>query len=67
MVNRLRERQGLRVELRQSPNGGVTAGVLIPEALIRDDMPFGEQALGDHVGRAPVATAVTAVIPRQRR
>ncbi|MET7484230.1 nitrate- and nitrite sensing domain-containing protein [Streptomyces sp. NPDC005538] len=43
VVNRLRERQGLRVEIRHSPSGGVTAAVLIPEGLMRDDMPVGEQ------------------------
>ncbi|MDX3750558.1 nitrate- and nitrite sensing domain-containing protein [Streptomyces sp. AK08-02] len=39
VVNRIAARQGLRVELRDSPNGGVTAAVLIPENLLRDDMP----------------------------
>lgn len=58
VVNRLRERQGLRVELRQSPNGGVTAAVLIPEALTRDDMP------GASGGRA--LAPASALIPRQR-
>ncbi|MDN3023152.1 nitrate- and nitrite sensing domain-containing protein [Streptomyces sp. S.PB5] len=61
VVNRLRDRQGLRVELRASPNGGVTAAVLIPEALMRDDMPVGEQAFGGR-GLAPAA----ALIPQQR-
>ncbi|MCX4762719.1 nitrate- and nitrite sensing domain-containing protein [Streptomyces sp. NBC_01275] len=60
VVNRLRERQGLRVELRQSPGGGVTAAVLIPEALMRDDMPMGEQT-GHDRGLAPAS----ALIPRQ--
>ncbi|MEW2403357.1 nitrate- and nitrite sensing domain-containing protein [Streptomyces sp. NPDC046862] len=44
VVNRLADRQGLRVELRPSPNGGVTAAVLIPENLTRDDMPVHEAA-----------------------
>ncbi|WP_030941904.1 nitrate- and nitrite sensing domain-containing protein [Streptomyces sp. NRRL S-646] len=61
VVNRLRERQGLRVELRPSPSGGVTAAVLIPEALMRDDMPVGEQAVGGR-GLAPAA----ALIQQQR-
>ncbi|MEV7884340.1 sensor histidine kinase [Streptomyces sp. NPDC002817] len=61
VVNRLRERQGLRVELRASPNGGVTAAVFIPEPLIRDDMPVGEQVFGGR-GLAPAA----ALIPQQR-
>ncbi|MEU6139250.1 nitrate- and nitrite sensing domain-containing protein [Streptomyces sp. NPDC047081] len=61
VVNRLRERQGLRVELRSSPNGGVTAAVLIPENLTRDDMPVGEGAVGGR-GLAPAA----ALIPQQR-
>ncbi|WP_405820740.1 nitrate- and nitrite sensing domain-containing protein [Streptomyces sp. NBC_01390] len=54
VVNRIAARQGLRVELRDSPNGGVTAAVLIPENLLRDDMPG--QSL------APAA----ALIPQQR-
>ncbi|MCX5362954.1 nitrate- and nitrite sensing domain-containing protein [Streptomyces sp. NBC_00124] len=61
VVNRLRERQGLRVELRASPNGGVTAAVFIPEPLTRDDMPVGEQVFGGR-GLAPAA----ALIPQQR-
>ncbi|MEV0175702.1 nitrate- and nitrite sensing domain-containing protein [Streptomyces sp. NPDC050803] len=63
VVNRLRERQGLRVELRPSPNGGVTASVFIPEPLTRDDMPQGEQPAGRGRGLAPAA----ALIPQQRR
>jgi signal transduction histidine kinase len=61
VVNRLRERQGLQVEVRSSPNGGVTAAVFIPEPLMRDDMPVGEQAFGGR-GLAPAA----ALIPQQR-
>ncbi|MER5752271.1 nitrate- and nitrite sensing domain-containing protein [Streptomyces sp. NPDC002088] len=61
VVNRLRERQGLRVELRQSPNGGVTAAVLIPETLMRDDMPVADQAAQGR-GLAPAA----ALIQQQR-
>ncbi|MEU3613922.1 ATP-binding protein [Streptomyces sp. NPDC006872] len=55
VVNRLRERQGLRVELRSSPNGGVTAAVLIPEALLRDDMPHaaGGRGLAPAAGLLP--------------
>ncbi|MEV6169457.1 nitrate- and nitrite sensing domain-containing protein [Streptomyces sp. NPDC051954] len=62
VVNRLRERQGLGVELRTSPNGGVTAAVHIPESLIRDDMPVGEQAAQGR-GLAPAS----ALIPQQRQ
>ncbi|MEV0485966.1 nitrate- and nitrite sensing domain-containing protein [Streptomyces sp. NPDC050508] len=63
VVNRLRERQGLRVEVRHSSSGGVTAAVLIPEGLMRDDMPVGEQqrASGGR-GLAPAS----ALIPQQR-
>jgi len=63
VVNRLRERQGLRVEIRHSQSGGVTAAVLIPEGLMRDDMPVGEQqqAPGGR-GLAPAS----ALVPRQR-
>ncbi|MFF4502597.1 nitrate- and nitrite sensing domain-containing protein [Streptomyces sp. NPDC001401] len=58
VVNRLRERQGLRVELRSSPNGGVTAAVFIPENLTRDDMPVGERAAGGR-GLAPASALIT--------
>ncbi|MCL8014086.1 nitrate- and nitrite sensing domain-containing protein [Streptomyces sp. AS02] len=61
VVNRLRERQGLRVELRPSPNGGVTAALLVPEGLLRDDMPVGEEAVHGR-GLAPAS----ALIPQQR-
>ncbi|SEE26321.1 Histidine kinase-, DNA gyrase B-, and HSP90-like ATPase [Streptomyces sp. 3213] len=63
VVNRLRERQGLRVEIRHSRSGGVTAAVLIPEGLMRDDMPVGEQqqATGGR-GLAPAS----ALVPQQR-
>ncbi|WP_019066610.1 sensor histidine kinase [Streptomyces hokutonensis] len=63
VVNRLRERQGLRVEIRHSRSGGVTAAVLIPEGLMRDDMPVGEQqqASGGR-GLAPAS----ALVPQQR-
>ncbi|WP_155059801.1 sensor histidine kinase [Streptomyces blattellae] len=61
VVNRLRERQGLRVELRTSPNGGVTAAVHIPESLLRDDMPVAEQTAQSR-GLAPAS----ALIPQQR-
>jgi len=57
VVNRLRERQGLQVELRPSPTGGVTAAVFVPEALVRDDMPVGERGL------APAS----ALVPEQRQ
>ncbi|MCZ0988786.1 ATP-binding protein [Streptomyces diastatochromogenes] len=53
VVNRLRERQGLRVELRPSPNGGVTAAVLIPESLTRDGVPAA--TAGRTRGLAPAA------------
>ncbi|MFD5796130.1 hypothetical protein ACFWIO_21855 [Streptomyces diastatochromogenes] len=53
MVNRLRERQGLRVELRPSANGGVTAAVLIPEGLMRDGVPAA--TAGRTRGPAPAA------------
>nr|WSY54283.1 nitrate- and nitrite sensing domain-containing protein [Streptomyces sp. NBC_00886] len=63
VVNRLRERQGLRVEVRHSSSGGVTAAVLIPEGLMRDDMPVGEQrASGGGRGLAPAS----ALIQQQR-
>jgi len=58
VVNRLRERQGLRVEVRSSPNGGVTAAVFIPENLMRDDMPVGERAAGGR-GLAPASALIT--------
>ncbi|WP_369235650.1 nitrate- and nitrite sensing domain-containing protein [Streptomyces sp. R21] len=57
VVNRLAERQGLRVELRASGSGGVAAAVFLPEGLLRDDMPVGEGR-----GLAPAS----ALIPQQR-
>ncbi|WP_020137809.1 nitrate- and nitrite sensing domain-containing protein [Streptomyces sp. 351MFTsu5.1] len=60
VVNRLRERQGLQVEVRSSPNGGVTAAVFIPEGLTRDDMPVAETAQHGR-GLAPA----TALIQRR--
>jgi signal transduction histidine kinase len=62
VVNRLRERQGLRVEIRHSSSGGVTAAVLIPEGLMRDDMPVGEQQAAGGRGLAPAS----ALIQQQR-
>ncbi|WP_416964479.1 nitrate- and nitrite sensing domain-containing protein [Streptomyces sp. Agncl-13] len=63
VVNRLRERQGLRVEIRHSSSGGVTAAVLIPEGLMRDDMPVGErQQTSGGRGLAPAS----ALVPHQR-
>ncbi|WP_105974578.1 sensor histidine kinase [Streptomyces geranii] len=65
VVNRIADRQGLRVELRDSPSGGVTAAVLIPENLLRDDMPVHDAEHEDTYGRVLSATA-TAPIPQQR-
>ncbi|WP_075661547.1 sensor histidine kinase [Streptomyces acidiscabies] len=59
VVNRLRERQGLGVEIRASETGGVIAAIFIPENLIRDDMPMGDQGRG----LAPAS----ALVPGQRR
>ena len=68
VVNRLADRQGLRVELRDSPNGGVTASVLIPENLLRDDMPVHEHALPAAEGGAGSRSLApaSALIPQQR-
>ncbi|MFF6781559.1 nitrate- and nitrite sensing domain-containing protein [Streptomyces sp. NPDC012510] len=62
VVNRLAGRQGLRVELRQSTNGGVAAAVFIPENLIRDDMPAHHEASSD--GLTP---ATASALIQQRR
>lgn len=70
VVNRLATRQGLRVELRNSPNGGVTAAVLIPENLLRDDMPVHEHehelAATENGGGGRTPAPAAALIPRQR-
>ncbi|ULR51235.1 nitrate- and nitrite sensing domain-containing protein [Streptomyces deccanensis] len=63
VVNRLADRQGLRVELRQSTNGGVAAAVFIPENLIRDDMPVHRESADDGRSLAPAA----ALIQQRRR
>ncbi|MDQ1050407.1 nitrate- and nitrite sensing domain-containing protein [Streptomyces sp. V4I2] len=66
VVNRIAARQGLSVELRSSASGGATAAVLIPENLIRDDMPVHDAALpGDQDGGRALAPA-SALIPQQR-
>lgn len=52
VVNRLADRQGLRVELRPSPSGGVTAAVFISENQMRDDIPVHDAARGAARGAA---------------
>ncbi|WP_215455978.1 nitrate- and nitrite sensing domain-containing protein [Streptomyces sp. ATCC 21386] len=63
VVNRLAERQGLRVELRQSTDGGVAAAVFIPENLVRDDMPVHREPAGHGRSTDPG----TALIQQRRR
>ncbi|WP_405543882.1 nitrate- and nitrite sensing domain-containing protein [Streptomyces phaeochromogenes] len=65
VVNRLAERQGMSVELRSSGSGGVTAGVLIPEHLVRDDMPVHDRAPAESGAGRSLAPA-SALIPPQR-
>ncbi|MFD3315372.1 nitrate- and nitrite sensing domain-containing protein [Streptomyces sp. NPDC058694] len=65
VVNRLAERQGVSVELRSSGSGGVTAAVLIPENLVRDDMPVHDRALAESGAGRSLAPA-SALIPPQR-
>ncbi|WP_327729330.1 nitrate- and nitrite sensing domain-containing protein [Streptomyces sp. NBC_00487] len=65
VVNRLAGRQGLRVELRQSTDGGVAAAVFIPENLIRDDMPVHHESAPD--GRSPAPASAPAPSRQQRR
>ncbi|MGW3934517.1 sensor histidine kinase [Streptomyces phaeochromogenes] len=65
VVNRLAERQGVSVELRSSGSGGVTAGVLIPENLVRDDMPVHDRAPAESGAGRSLAPA-SALIPPQR-
>ncbi|WP_405908164.1 nitrate- and nitrite sensing domain-containing protein [Streptomyces sp. NBC_00828] len=66
VVNRLAERQGLRVELRQTPSGGVTAAVFIPEPLLRDDMPVHDRSIAEGGGQGRSLAPASALIPRQR-
>lgn len=66
VVNRLAERQGLRVELRQTPNGGVTGAVFIPESLMRDDMPVHDRSIAEGGGQGRSLAPASALIPRQR-
>ncbi|MEV0929450.1 nitrate- and nitrite sensing domain-containing protein [Streptomyces phaeochromogenes] len=65
VVNRLAERQGMSVELRSSGSGGVTAGVLIPEHLVRDDMPVHDRAPAESGAGRSLAPA-SALVPPQR-
>ncbi|MCX4906198.1 nitrate- and nitrite sensing domain-containing protein [Streptomyces sp. NBC_00878] len=68
VVNRLAERQGLSVELRASVSGGVTAAVLIPENLVRDDMPVHDRALAESgAGGRSLAPASALIPPQQGR
>ncbi|WP_327396380.1 sensor histidine kinase [Streptomyces phaeochromogenes] len=67
VVNRLAERQGVSVELRSSGSGGVTAGVLIPENLVRDDMPVHDRALAESGAGGRSLAPASALIPPQRR
>ncbi|MEV6594223.1 sensor histidine kinase [Streptomyces acidicola] len=66
VVNRLADRQGLRVELRPSPSGGVTAAVFISENHLRDDMPVHDAAVpgGQSQGGRPPAQAL---IPQRQQ
>ncbi len=72
VVNRLADRQGLRVEVRESPSGGVTAAVLIPENLVRDDMPVREYerewelSVAEGAGGARGLAPATALIAQRR-
>jgi anti-sigma regulatory factor (Ser/Thr protein kinase) len=66
VVNRLAERQGVSVELRSSGSGGVTAGVLIPENLVRDDMPVHDRALAESGAGGRSLAPASALIPPQR-
>ncbi|WP_371548718.1 nitrate- and nitrite sensing domain-containing protein [Streptomyces sp. NBC_00554] len=66
VVNRLAERQGLRIELRQTPSGGVTAAVFIPEPLLRDDMPVHDRSIAEGGGQGRSLAPASALIPRQR-
>ncbi|WP_055615671.1 sensor histidine kinase [Streptomyces phaeochromogenes] len=67
VVNRLAERQGVSVELRSSGSGGVTAAVLIPENLVRDDMPVHDRALAESGAGGRSLAPASALIPPQRR
>ncbi|MFG2345155.1 sensor histidine kinase [Streptomyces phaeochromogenes] len=67
VVNRLAERQGVSVELRSSGSGGVTAAVLIPENLVRDDMPVHDRALAESGAGGRSLAPASALISPQRR
>ncbi|MEU8860826.1 sensor histidine kinase [Streptomyces umbrinus] len=67
VVNRLAERQGVSVELRSSGSGGVTAAVLIPENLVRDDMPVHDRALAESGAGGRSLAPASALVPPQRR
>jgi len=56
VVARLASRHGVKVTLRQSPYGGVTAVALLPRELVVDERPAqGEIAAGRHATARPLA------------
>ncbi|MFY1668923.1 nitrate- and nitrite sensing domain-containing protein [Plantactinospora sp. WMMB334] len=58
VVSRLTERHGIRVRLKDSPYGGITAVVLIPIALITDRSAEGEPAAGSMPVERLAASAI---------
>ncbi|WP_422771018.1 nitrate- and nitrite sensing domain-containing protein [Plantactinospora sp. WMMC1484] len=58
VVSRLIERHGIRVRLKDSPYGGITAVVLLPIALITDRSAEGEPATGSMPVERLAASAV---------
>ncbi|CAM5673387.1 histidine kinase OS=Streptomyces violarus OX=67380 GN=FHS41_000868 PE=4 SV=1 [Streptomyces violarus] len=67
VVSRIAARQGLGVELRSSESGGATAAVLIPENLIRDDMPVHDATVPGGQGDGRTLAPAAALIPPQRK
>ncbi|MFH8496322.1 sensor histidine kinase [Streptomyces coeruleorubidus] len=66
VVSRIAARQGLGVELRSSESGGATAAVLIPETLIRDDMPVHDATVPGGQDDGRTLAPASALIPPQR-
>jgi anti-sigma regulatory factor (Ser/Thr protein kinase) len=66
VVNRLAHRQDIRVELRHSAGGGITAAVVLPEPLLRE-LTHRQAQYAASVGQDRGLAPASALIPHQRQ